>query len=158
LLHYTTPLVEQINITAFMVDNFERPDPISTSTKNETDKGVIFLKKLKEIGIIDYNRATLSQVNNWCIDTEGKIKEWFDTLHEPLYVSLTEYYYKDYKNQTLFFRLSNSKLLLYIKKYANMAGIKIWKSLIAAIIFLLGCYLDSGDHFDKFIKWIESHF
>ncbi|MBV8388509.1 MAG: hypothetical protein JO080_01780 [Mucilaginibacter sp.] len=84
-----TALSTEIDIKEFMVDNFSKPDPKSANTTNENDLGVNFLKNLKEKKLIEYDDIALSHVNSWCVDAEGKIKRWFDTLHEPLYVNLT---------------------------------------------------------------------
>jgi hypothetical protein len=154
----TNPLTEQINIEDFIVGSFKRPNPLSPKTTNENDKAVNLLKTLKNKGFIEYNDDALSHVNNWCVDTEGKRKRWFDTLHEPLYVTLTDKYFTDYSSLSFLSQLLNSKLVLYIKKYAVKAGGKIWKAFLAISAILISAYLGSGNHFDDLIKLIKTIF
>src|ERR1700744_2115455 len=83
-------LIKESDVKSFMVNNFIKPDPKASSTTNETDSGVIFLKSLKRNGLIDYDDKALAHVNTWFIDNGNnpQIKRWFDTLHEPLYVNI----------------------------------------------------------------------
>lgn len=152
----TNPLTTEINVTNFMITNFKRPDPLSSTTTNKRDKGVLFLRSLKERRLIDYNDATLYQVINWYEDNPPTIKKWFDTLHVPLYVTLTDFYYSDYKPLSL--RLSNNKFVLYIKKYTIHTILKIWKAFLAISTIFITAYLGSGSHFDDLIKLIKTWF
>jgi len=54
--------------------------------------------------------------------------------------------------------LLKSKFVLYTKRNAKPAFVKTWKMIVAIFIFLLGCYLSSGNHFDKLIEWLKSYF
>lgn len=81
-----------------MIANFIKPNPLSPQTINETDKGVLFLKALKQQGLIDYDDEALNHVNTWYIDDPPTIKRWFDTLHEPLLVRLSDSYLRPQKN------------------------------------------------------------
>jgi len=53
--------------------------------------------------------------------------------------------------------LLNNRLVLYIKKYAIPALVKIRKIIVAIFVFALGCYLSSGSHFDDLIKLIKHY-
>jgi len=161
----TTPLTEEIDINEFMIANFKKPNPLSPKTINGNDKGVNFLKRLKKEGFIEYDELALSHVNTWFVDggDDPKIKRWFDTLHEPFYVELTDLYYKGNKYKRLSLsRLLNKKLVLKaIKKVIAILiiiGKAIWKYLVTLSITLIGVYLSLGHNFADFIKWAKYHF
>lgn len=85
-------LTKQSDIEWFMLNNFIKPDPTSKNITNETDEGVIFLKRMQGKGLIEYDKGALSHVNDWHVDggKNPKKKRWFNTLHEPLHVVLTD--------------------------------------------------------------------
>lgn len=156
----TTPLREEIDIKKFILFHFKKPNPLSEKTTNYNDDGVKLLKKLKEKGLIEYDEIALSHVNNWFVDggDNPKIKRWFDTLHEPLYVSLTNEYYTNYKPSSFPLLLLNRRFVLYTKRYATIIAGKIWKAVVAISIILISAYLGSGNHFDMLIEWVKSFF
>jgi hypothetical protein len=158
----TTPLTEEINIKGFIVSNFTKPNPRYTNTTNETDKAVNLLKGLKSKRLIEYDDIALSHVNYWYVDDPPTIKRWFDTLHEPLYVSLTDYYFTDYS--PLSPRLLNKRFVLKQIKYAIKLAIKyggillfaIWKYLIALSLVVIGAYLALDNNLLKIFVWLKS--
>lgn len=151
---------KQSNIEWFMVNNFIKPDPECTKTINETDEGVIFLKKLKSEGLVEYDKGALSHVNDWHVDggDNPKIKRWFDTLHEPLLVTQV--------NKRLPLRLSKRKFVLKQIRYATRNGIKygarlsigIWKFIVLVIATFLGGWLALDHNFMDVINWIKNYF
>ncbi|GAC1302809.1 MAG: hypothetical protein NVSMB24_07940 [Mucilaginibacter sp.] len=157
-----TALASEIDIEEFMVANFKKPDPLSENTINATDKGVIFLKNLKRKMLIGYDDVALSHVNKWTIDTDGKIKRWFDTLHEPLYVTLqiplSEFL-------PLSSRLLNRKFVLKQIKSAIKNGmiyglkfiIGAWKFLLLVAATFIGGWLSLDHNFMNVIHWIKNN-
>lgn len=158
----TTALSTEIDIEEFMIANFKKPNPKSSNTINSTDKGVIFLKNLKLKGAIDFDNEALSHVNKWTVDSEGETKRWFDTLHEPLYITLER---PLSQFLSLSERLLNKKIVLKQTKYAIRKGatygislfVGIWKFIILVLATFLGGWLALDHNFMYSVHWIQNH-
>lgn len=156
----TTALCSDIDVEEFMVSNFEKPDATSPATINSNDEGVIFLKTLKAKKLIIFDDVALSHVNHWTIEggANGKTKRWFDTLHEPLLVTLNYNLY----NRVLSPRLLNNKLVLNtIKKVTPVltkTGIKVLRYISAFSIAFLSGLLLIDHNYIKFWDWLKSIF
>ena len=135
---------EKINITDFIVSNFKKPNPLSPKTSNDNDPAVFFLKNLKSENLIDYEDRVLSQVNTWMYAIEDvEHKRWFDTLHEPMYVTLTTYYFD---NRSLIYPNIPQRIKRYVgttwlvKKLNKLSMTNIIEMIIAGVVVTLIIY------------------
>jgi hypothetical protein len=117
-----TVLTSETDVKDFMVANFKKPDSLSPATKNNTDKGVLFLKDLERRNLIDFDDEALNHVNVWTHFVNGiEHKRWFDTLHEPLWVTIVPYFKPPHFNENIRTKLINHRTVSQkLKSYTEI--------------------------------------
>jgi len=139
------PYSKEVNLTEFMISNFDRPDPKSSKTTNENDEGVNFLMNLRYRKFIDYNPEDLAHVNYWYADhPKDTIKCWFDTLHIPMKVWLTNQLHPSFPNAQPKANIENKAALsksLFKPGYDCQAYLNILKRTTPQILNELGEYI-----------------
>ena len=130
-----------VKIAPFMIENFQKPDPLDLNTKPETDEGVRFLQTMSDRKLIRVHMDTIRQVNYWKYPKGDKeYKHWFDTQAHTVEITRDglDYLYQ-YRNNMILLETSISTTKTNNAVRNNIIA-QIILGIVATVSIVLTCW------------------